>query len=397
MNTVFDLVVIGSGIIGLSCARAFLNHNPGSSVLILEKEDSPSLHASTRNSGVLHAGFYYSKDSLKARFCRDGNHALKKFCKEHSIPVDECGKVIVARNLEEIDALEKLYQQGLQNQVPLEWISSRELQDLEPLARTFQKAIFSPSTAVVNPHLVCEALVKELERKGCIFSYGSFVQRIEKKCVTTSKGEIAFHRLINAAGLYADQFWENPDHLKRYMLVPFKGFYLGSKRTTQRIRTNIYPVPHSTNAFLGVHLTRGYNGEIKIGPSAFPAFWRENYRGMHRFRFDEFLELVPFYLNSFLRNSFQFRSLAWEQWQKGFSSQLLKEARSLVSELSGEFHWLKAGIRAQLVDLEKRELVSDFLVERQGQTLHILNSVSPGFTCSLPFGEYLISLFDENN
>ena len=395
MNQNFDLVIIGSGILGLSCARSFLERNPRSSVLVIDKEPIHSAHASTRNSGILHAGFYYSENSLKARFCQQGNQSMKAFCHAHAIPVDECGKIIVARNRSELISLEQLYIQAATNKIPLEWVSESELGDIEPLAKTYEKALFSPTTAVVDPKLVCSAMVDKLRRTGCTFELGLEAKEIRKNFILSSKGKIFFKRLINVAGLQADRLFSDSTGSKRYVMVPFKGLYLGSNNTPQNLRRNIYPVPHAGNAFLGVHLSRSSSVKIKIGPSAFPAFWRENYKGLQGLNFAELVELLPFYTKAFFLNWFNFRSLAFSEWKKALITELMNEARSLVKDLDGDFFWMNAGVRAQLFDLHTKELVNDFLIEKQDRILHVLNSVSPGFTCAIPFGDYLASMLDK--
>ena len=322
---------------------------------------------------------------------------MKAFCHANSIPVDECGKVIVARDKSELPKLHELFSQAENHKIPLRWVSESELLDLEPLAKTYESALYSPTTAVVDPTLVCQAMVEGLKQAGCIFEFDLEVKKIRKNFISSSKGKIFFERLINAAGLQADGLFSDSTGSKRYLMIPFKGLYLGSTNTTLALRRNIYPVPHVGNAFLGVHLSRSSSVKVKIGPSAFPAFWKENYKGLERINPKELLELLPFYTKAFSQNWFGFRTLALSEWKNGFSSRLIHEARSLVKFLDGDFFWMKPGIRAQLFDLHTKELVSDFRIEKQDRVLHVLNSVSPGFTCAIPFGEHLVSMLEESS
>ena len=226
MRTNADLVVIGGGIVGLAVADAWLLRNPGSPVIVVEKEPALAAHASGRNSGVLHAGFYYAPDSLKARLTRQGNAELREFCTEAGVPVRQTGKVVVAQSEAEIPALQELHRRALANGVDVELVDERGLRELEPLARTHGLALWSPTTAVADPSAVVEALARRVRSRGGQLLMGSTVLGAGPGWVrTAAHGEIGAGHIVNAAGLYADVvahwFGVGTD----YRMLPFKGLY----------------------------------------------------------------------------------------------------------------------------------------------------------------------------
>lgn len=393
----YDYAVIGAGIIGMSIARELKQLYPQSKILILEKESDVGLHASGRNSGVLHAGFYYSADSLKARFTKEGNRLLKAFCKERSIPILECGKLVVTQSEEEIPTLRELKSRGEKNGVELDWITEWQAQKIDPNARTVGFALYSPSTAVVDPKQVCRAMREELKELGVNFQFGSLFRSFKNHVLLTSRGSFEVGFLINSAGLYADRVAHSMGIAPYYTLLPFKGVYLKEHSHSKdfpsnTLKTNIYPVPHLGHPFLGVHFTQLVDGGLKIGPTAIPAFWRENYSGLKGFRLSEFLEVLSLESRLWIKNSFGFRKLALEEFKKYFRGYLARLASRLVQniEVSKRFtHWSQPGIRAQLLDRRSMELVNDFVVEKTKDSLHMLNAVSPAFTCSLAIAQHV--------
>ena len=200
--------------------------------------------------------------------------------------------------------------------------------------------------------------------------------------------------VVNCAGLYADVVARDYGFSERYAVLPFKGLYLYSSEPKGSLRTNIYPVPDLRNPFLGVHFTVTVEGKTKIGPTAIPAFWRENYAGLDNFSAEEFREIVGWEASLFRRAGFDFRGLAQAEIKKYSRSYLVALAGELASEVREAHytHWGKPGIRAQLLDREKRTLVNDFLIETDTKSLHLLNTVSPGWTCSIPFARYVADL-----
>ena len=200
-----DFLIIGGGVVGLTMALELQKRHPSAKITLIEKEDFCGFHASGRNSGVLHAGFYYTADSLKAKFTREGNLRWKAYCKEKKIPVNECGKLVVAKNEQELGRLNELLNRGKANGVELHSISSDEAKEIEPRVKTHEKALYSPLTASVNPGEVMKNLAKEAADKNIRIMYGTAYLSKTKNGIKTNKGLIQAGYIINAAGLYADK------------------------------------------------------------------------------------------------------------------------------------------------------------------------------------------------
>jgi len=389
----FDVIIIGAGIMGLSLAFKLKEKNKDASVAIIDKECEVGVHASGRNSGVLHAGFYYTADSLKAKFTKEGNLYLREYCKINNIQVLNNGKIVVVKDETELPTLYELEKRGRFNGVDIHLITEKEALEIEPKSRTFKSALYSPTTSTVDPKLVCKQLVKDLKDKGVVFFFNTpYIKRIDKKGILAGNSQLFANQYINAAGLYADKIARDFDAGSKYSVVPFKGVYLECTDPSLELRTNIYPVPNLKNPFLGVHFTVTPYGKIKIGPTAMPAFWRENYQGLQGFAFSEFFEIMLTQAKLFKRNSFNFRGLAREELRKFNPSYLKELASKLVRDmdLSSFKEWGKPGIRAQLLDLKTMSLVQDFVVEEGEDSIHILNAVSPAFTCSFPFAGWVL-------
>ncbi len=389
----YDVVVIGGGIIGLNIAKILKERYKELKIVLIEKEKEVGMHSSGRNSGVLHAGFYYTSDSLKAKFTKDGNKKLKEFCKEHSLRINECQKVVVAQNEKELEGLKELKRRGDKNKVLLEWIDEETLSKEFGEVKTYKKALLSPTTATVDPKEVVYKFQEVAKNLGVnILLNTKYLHRIGTNIILTNQGAIKYGTLINAAGLYADKIAKDFGAAENYVIIPFKGIYLKDSKNSVALTTNIYPVPNLKNPFLGVHFTLTVDNEAKIGPTAIPAFWRENYRGFKNFKLDEFLEILYYETKLFLTNSFGFRELAFEEMKKYNKNYLLSLAKRLIKreDLSSFDKWSLPGIRAQLLDKRNLNLVQDFVVEKKNNTIHILNAVSPAFTSSIPFCEWII-------
>jgi len=386
-----DFIVIGAGIIGITIARELKKRYPGSQIIILEKEKQIGEHASGRNSGVLHAGFYYTKDSLKAKFTKLGNQALTEYCLENDIPINRCGKLVVARNADDLPGLHELLSRGKINEIALELISEKEAVEIEPYVKTFQQALFSPSTSSVDPKIVLKHLAADAEHEGIKIHYGVKYLKYFKNMLKTTQGVFSANYIINAAGLYADKIAKDFGFSKNYAILPFKGIYLYASKQSH-LRTHIYPVPQLQNPFLGVHFTIGVNGTVKIGPTAIPAFWREQYQGLSNFKPQETLEILFRELGLFMNAGFDFKDLALQEIKKYNKTTLVKHAAELANDVSINDYktWGKPGIRAQLLNIKKRTLEMDFILEGDDKSFHILNAVSPAFTCSIPFASYVV-------
>ncbi|WP_312029547.1 L-2-hydroxyglutarate oxidase [Paenibacillus sedimenti] len=388
----YDYVIIGAGIIGLTIALELKKREPGSSVCVLEKEADVAAHASGRNSGVLHAGFYYSANSLKARFTKEGNQAMRAYCLKHGLRLNECGKLVVAKDLTELAGLEELKRRAEINGVELVWMDEDEIAAIDPNARTFRKALYSPTTASVDPVEVCQMLKHDNMAKGVAFHFYTQYRKHRGDLVFTNNGTYKCKYLINAAGLYADRIAHDYGFGREYTIIPFKGMYLKYTKNKTDVRTNIYPVPNLGNPFLGVHYTKTVDGSIKLGPTAIPAFWRENYSGFHGFSLKEFIQIAGYEAKLFITNSFHFRRLALEEMRKYIKTYFIRLGRSMVHRIDpqGFGHYLRPGIRAQLLHKASMELVQDFVIEGDHRSMHVLNAVSPAFTCSMPFAVYVV-------
>lgn len=391
MATQTDFLIIGGGIIGISVAREIKHRYPDASVILLEKEDACARHASGRNSGVLHAGFYYTADSLKARFTRDGNRELTEYCDSYGIPINKCGKLVVVRNQEEDGFLDELLARAKNSGVQLQEISAVDAREIEPRASTWRRALFSPTTSTVNPIDVVNRLMQEAKRDGVQLHFGERYLKKDGTNVFTTSDKYQAGYTVNAAGLYADRVARDFGFSDKYRILPFKGLYLYSDESAGSIRTNVYPVPDLRNPFLGVHFTVTVDGHTKIGPTAVPAFWREHYEGIKNFQPSECLEIVARELSLLANSQFDFMKLAFDEIKKYSRSRMVDLAAALVQDVDKTRYkrWGRPGIRAQLVDIDKRKLEMDFVIEGDNKSLHVLNAVSPAFTCSLPFARHL--------
>ncbi len=394
----FEFVIIGAGVIGLSVALEIKKKKPQSKILIIEKEDAIGCHASGRNSGVLHAGFYYTADSLKAKFTRLGNEYFKFYCKQKNLRINNCGKLVVTKNENDLNALDELFVRAEKNQAVLIEYSESQAKAVEPRALTYKRAGWSPNTSVVSPLEVMEALVSDAEVSGIKIIYNVKYKEFDGQNIVTSQGPISADFYINTAGLYADKIAKDFGFSKDFTILPFKGLYLSCTNKSKKLNTNIYPVPNLNNPFLGVHHTLTADGSSKIGPTAIPAFWREQYRGFDRFNFSEFMSITKDEMGLFFKSDSVFRSLALEEIKKYSKSKLVGESALLASgvDIKDYQKWSKPGIRAQLLNIKTKKLEMDFKIEGDSKSLHVLNAVSPAFTCSQPFAEYICSFIGKD-
>ena len=386
-----DFLVVGGGIIGINLALELKRRYADADVTLLEKESSCGTHASGRNSGVLHAGFYYTADSLKARFTREGNRQLTEYCQERGLRVNYCGKLVVARQATDLAGLSELLRRGRASGVPLEDLSLEEARRIEPRVKTCGRALFSPTTSSVDPGEVLDSLCRDMHRAGIRVATGTAYLRVAGAEVRTSAGSIAAGYVVNAAGLYADRIARDFCFSERHRILPFKGLYLRAEPSGPRFNTHIYPVPDLRAPFLGVHVTVGVDGEAHIGPTAMPALWREQYQGLRNLRFAECVEILARQVKLFLRDDFDFRGLAIRELRKYGKRTLVTHAAGLAEGIRIEDfqRWGRAGIRAQLLDIRTGKLEMDFRYEGDERSFHVLNAVSPAFTCAMPFCAHL--------
>lgn len=384
----FDIVIIGGGIVGLSSAMQLAERFPSKRLLLIEKEDKIAAHQTGHNSGVIHSGIYYKPGSLKAENCKKGYRALIKFCKDHNISFDICGKVIVASNKEELPALQQLYERGIKNGLTdLALLSEAELHNYEPAA-TGVAAIHVPQTGIVDFQQVAEAYAKQFQSAGGTLSLNTRVIKITQSknfILNTNKEEISAKFIINCAGLHADRIAKICGIDPGLRIIPFRGEYFELKANKCELINNlIYPVPDPRFPFLGVHFTRMIDGTREIGPNAVLAFKREGYRRSSLSLRDllETFSYLPFWQMVFKYGRMGFS----EQYRSLFKAAFVKSAQKLIPDITAEdIVPASAGVRAQAVERGGR-LVDDFRIIEKENMLHVLNAPSPAATASLAIG-----------
>jgi L-2-hydroxyglutarate oxidase LhgO len=386
---VFDVAIIGAGIVGLAAAREVLRRNPKTSLLVLEKEPEIGRHQTGHNSGVIHSGIYYAPGSVKARACVAGSAAIKTYCTERGIPFEECGKVIVATNVDELPRLYALYQRGIANGVPgLEQIGAERLRELEPHVVGIA-GLWSPKTGVIDFGRVAASYAEEVQAAGGTISTNREVTGIrhmaESVVLMTQGGEVEAKRVVACAGLYADRVAALTGAPADPRIVPFRGDYYVLPSTRRHlVNALIYPVPDPEFPFLGVHFTKRLDGEVWLGPNAVLAFSREGY---------ERTDVQPGDLAEALGFS-GFRKLATRYWKMGLAemwrdysrSAYLKSLQVYMPELTIEdLIPGPSGVRAQALASDGK-LVDDFVVDNVAGVLHVRNAPSPAATASLSIG-----------
>lgn len=391
----FKIVIIGGGIVGLATAMQLLKRHPNLKVAILDKENTVGSHQTGHNSGVVHSGIYYKPGSLKARNCIEGVRQLLAFCQEQSIPYEQCGKVIVAISPEELPRLEELYRRGEANGVPgLKMIGPEQLKEIEPHAVCL-RAIFSPSTAIIDYKKVAAAYAKNIERLGgeiCLnANVNQIIQQQKEIIIKTQQEEFQTDYLINCAGLNADRMARMADpSLTNCQIIPFRGEYYDLvPEKSHLVKGLIYPVPDPRFPFLGVHLTRMINGGAEAGPNAVLALAREGYK-KSTISLKDCLNLLS-YKGMWTMAMRYWRMGLYEVYRSLIKQAFVKDVQRLLPIIQSEDlvpgH---SGVRAQLVTPEGK-MVDDFLIEERPRMIHILNAPSPAATASLSIGQTVAS------
>jgi len=393
-KTSCDVLILGAGVIGLSTGIALLESRSGIKVIICEKEAALAQHASGRNSGVLHAGFYYSPDSLKAKFCKDGNSEIRKLAKKYSIPVKNVGKVVVARNFDENIRLGNLFERGEKNGIDIELLDVSRLNKIEPLAVTHERFLWSPTTGVSDPIAIINALYDEFITLGGIVVFNTnVVLSNSNNEVIDSTNQFNASFIVNTAGAQADKISRKIGVGIEYSMVPFMGVYKATLSHSLPLRTLVYPVPHPINPFLGVHFTLTIDNKVKIGPTAIPIVGREQYSLFSGWSVSDSFEAFKGIKALIKGNSHNFGEILTMEIPKFIEKQLVRESCKLVPAASQVTKWFRKppGIRAQLVNTDTGVLEQDFVLKTMHNSLHVLNCVSPGWTCAIPFGKFISS------
>ncbi|MFC8239326.1 L-2-hydroxyglutarate oxidase [Streptomyces chartreusis] len=380
-----DVLVVGGGIVGLATAYAITRAAPGTRVTVLEKEPGPARHQTGRNSGVIHSGIYYRPGSLKAQYAVRGAAEMVKFCAEYGIAHAVTGKLIVATEREELPRLHALVQRGRENGIPVRELRSPEITEYEPEVRGLA-AIHVGTTGVCDFVGVARQLA---EGSGAEIRYGAQVEYIDRRAdlgvaVRTTDGDVVRGRvLVNCAGLYCDEVARLTGDEPEVRIVPFRGEYYSLARP-ELVRGLVYPVPDPAFPFLGVHLTRGIDGGVHIGPNAVPALAREGYDwGAVRAREVGTTLAWP--------GAWRMARRHWRYGAGELRRSVSKAAftvavrRLLPAVTSDDLVPSAAGVRAQAV-LRDGSLVDDFLISEGPRAVHVLNAPSPAATASLPIG-----------
>jgi L-2-hydroxyglutarate oxidase len=380
-----DVLVIGGGIVGLSTAYAITRAAPGTRVTVLEKEPGPARHQTGRNSGVIHSGIYYRPDSLKARYAVRGAAEMVKFCAEYGIDHAVTGKLIVATEKSELPRLHALVQRGRENGIPVRELGAAQIAEYEPEVRGLA-AIHVGTTGICDYVGVARQFARA---SGAEIRYGAEVERIDRRAslgvaVRIRGGGVLRGRvLVNCAGLHCDEVARMTGDDPGMRIVPFRGEYYELARP-ELVRGLVYPVPDPAFPFLGVHLTRGIDGGVHVGPNAVPALAREGYAwGTVRMRE---LGATLAWPGSWRIARRHWRYGAGELRRSVSKKAFTAAVRRLLPAVSeGDLVPTAAGVRAQAV-LRDGTLVDDFMIREGARAVHVLNAPSPAATASLPIG-----------
>jgi len=393
-----DLVVVGAGILGLAVARESLLRHPGLRVRVLEKEAQIATHQTGHNSGVVHAGVYYAPGSLKARLCVEGSRDLYAYCDENGIPYERCGKVVVATSEEELPRLEELHRRASANGVSgLELLDRDALAEIEPNVAGL-KALYSPSTGIVDFREVARALARDFERLGGEIVTDVAVRGIATGEVTklrTADGEWQARTVITCGGAYSDQLARMTGAPAAPKIVPFRGRYWSLRPEARTlVKRLVYPVPDPSFPFLGVHFTKQVSGDVWTGPNAVLAFSREGYR---------WRDVAPRDLMSTLAYS-GFRRLATRYWRTGVTEMrgdLSRRAytrslqRLVPAVRAHDLTESHSGVRAQALT-EDGNLLDDFWFDHAENVVHVRNAPSPGATSSLALAREILGVAERS-
>jgi (S)-2-hydroxyglutarate dehydrogenase len=388
----YDYIIIGGGIIGTATAWQLSRRRPGSSILLLEKEKGLALHQTGRNSGVIHAGVYYQPGSLKAVLCRTGSDQVYRFCQEHGLPCDNCGKLLVATDQLEFARMQKLFERARQNRIEVEWLTREQLRDCEPHI-TGVGAFRVARTGITNYRLLTAKMAELFHEAGGEIRLGAEVLDLKEMAdevrVETTQGGFAARRLITCAGLMSDRLVRMLGLRVDFQIVPFRGEYYRLHRSKSTIiRHLIYPIPDPDLPFLGVHLTRMIDGSVTVGPNAVLALRREGYdktdvslRDLKEMAaFPGFWKVIR---ANFASGIVEYKNSLLKRGYLGLVQKYCPgiEARDL------EPH--PAGVRAQAVD-HSGNLIHDFLIVNSKRTINVCNAPSPAATSALPIAGHIL-------
>ena len=396
----YDVVVVGGGIVGAATFYKMQKRFPGKEMLLIDKMPSLAAHQTGHNSGVIHSGLYYKPGSLKAENCVKGRRELVRFAKEHHVPHDVCGKVVVAANASEMGSLNKIHGLGLENKIEgIELINSDQLRDIEPECRG-EAALWVPCTGIIDfvsatKKMVEVALgIQPLSAVHLSEEVLDFTPEGEGTLVTTSKAKYVTKHLIVCGGLQADRLAKKDGVKLREKVVGFRGdYYELNDHAKHKIRNLIYPVPNPDFPFLGVHFTRMTNGEIECGPNAVFTFKREGY-GKTDFNLRDTADALGY--SGTWKLFFNNVSFGINEYRRAFSKRLfLKTLQHLVPSLTmDDLRPGRSGVRAMLLN-QQGDTGDDFRIKTTDRSIHVLNAPSPAATAALAIGDYVADRYSE--
>ncbi|WP_186170989.1 L-2-hydroxyglutarate oxidase [Vibrio chagasii] len=395
MNSIYDYIIVGGGIVGVSTAWQLQQAHPDKSILLVEKEHGFAQHQTGHNSGVIHAGVYYAPGSLKADFCKRGVERTIAFCRQHDIPVENCGKLLVATNEQEVERMNALYQRCHDNDIDVDLLDQAQLKLAEPNI-TGLGAIYVKTTSIVDYKKVTEVMAQEFVEAGGKLSLGTEViladeqdDEVQLTCKVDGQTlQLNSRFLITCSGLMADRMTKMLGIETDFQIVPYRGeYYQLDPKHNQVVNHLIYPIPDPELPFLGVHLTRMIDGSVTVGPNAVQGWKREGY-GKLNFSVKDTLQMLSFtgfwkVTAKHLKTGLVEFKNSW--WKPGYLKLVNKYCPSITVS---DFKPYPAGIRAQAV-LKDGTLVHDFLFAESPRSLHVCNAPSPAATSAMPIGEYI--------
>ena len=394
---IYDYLIVGGGIVGISTAWQLLQRYPERRILVLEKESYFAGHQTGHNSGVIHAGVYYQPGSLKADFCRRGNEATIKFCLEHDIPYEQCGKLLVATDKIEYELMEKLFERAGENRIEVEWLNRRQLKEREPNI-TGLGAFFVRSTGIVDFSKITIKMAELFKARGGLVRLNCEVVGLAERShglrVNTSIGEFSTRYLIACSGLMADRLVKMLDIQPNFQIIPFRGEYFRLPPQKNNIINHlIYPIPDPEMPFLGVHLTRMIDGTVTVGPNAVLGFKREGYKKSD-VSFRDIKEMAAF--RGFWKVMQHNLKAGLSEFKNSiFKGGYLEQVRKYCPQIKlSDLIPYPAGVRAQAV-AKDGTLIHDFLFVNTNRSFHVCNAPSPAATSAIPIGAHIVDKVEE--
>lgn len=389
----YNYIIIGGGIVGLSTAMALSQRFPHAKIALLEKEASWAAHQTGHNSGVIHSGIYYKPGSFKAKLCHQGNRSMVDFCQQHQIDYRICGKVIVATEPHELPLLDNLYERGLANQIEINKLTQEQVKEIEPHVSCLA-GIWVKSTGIVDYKQVCLKYVEIARSQGVDLYKNAWVKDLEAIAdgyvIKTDKEEYQTEFLINCGGLYSDRLTELAKEKPPAKIVPFRGeYYELTPEKKYLVNGAIYPVPNPNFPFLGVHFTPGIDGSVHAGPNAVLGFKREAY---NKFDFDlkDFLDTMTY--PGFWKLSAKYSHEGLQEMIRSYSKTIfVRSLQRLIPEVQAQdVVPTPAGVRAQALKNDG-SMVDDFLIVKGNKALHVCNAPSPAATASIEIGKHIVA------